>query len=481
MIGRREANDLGLTFVLDNINVKTPFGTEVKQNLDFYRRSNSSELIAELILTENVRKSLFEKVDELDKIEFEFIKIKDIRKSFIRAKEEAVLNDVELFEVKNFIKVCHELSDLLKNFPMIDYRVEKNEYIEKLLDPEETGLNTFYVYSGYSKKLRNIRSSKREIEERIRQTEDSSERAMLLEERQKLVQKEADEEFKVRTSLSEEIGENAEVFLRNCDSIGKIDFLLSKAKLAFESETCLPILSEEGRVRIKDAYNPYFKSVLSSKGKKFSKINIIISRGATLITGANMGGKSVTMKTVVLNEMLIHLGILPFASEFESPVFDFIEFVSEDMENFQKGLSSFGAEVVKLRNIMNQSRNLRGLIVLDEPARGTNPVEGKAIVGGLVNYFSKSDDFLLVATHYDVKKTPEVTHYQVKGLKNVDFDTLKSKIGANEKGAIEVLSSIMDYSLEIPDETDEVPNEAVRISELLGFNEDILDEIRKLL
>lgn len=481
MLTKKEAKDIGLSYVLENINVKTPFGYDHKQKLDFYRRSNAKELIDELLLTDRVKRVLDQKTDTLDKLEFEFIKIKDVRKSLIRTRDEAVLNDVEIFEIKNFILICHEIVNLMEDFPMIKHEVVKTEYLEKLLDPEETGLNTFYVYSAYSKKLRNIRSSKKDIEEKIRLTKDTDLRKELLDERQKLVKKEEEEEFKIRTNLSSEISENADALLRNCVSIGKIDFLISKASLAKDGNTCLPILSEEGHILMKKAYSPHFKNILMTKGKRFSARDIELKQGSTVITGANMGGKSVTLKTMVLNEALVHLGLLPFAQEMETPVFDFIDFVSEDMENFQKGLSSFGAEVVKLRNIMNKSRNMRGLIVLDEPARGTNPVEGRAIVGGLINYFSNTDDFLLVSTHYDIKNTPKAVHYQVKGLKGVDFDALKYRISANEKEAIEVLSAIMDYSLERVDDDTLVPNDAVKISELLGFDKEIINEIKKLL
>ena len=62
------------------------------------------------------------------------------------------------------------------------------------------------------------------------------------------------------------------------------------------------------------------------------------------------------------------------------PLLDFIFFVSDDMQDISKGLSTFGAEIIKLKEINSYVKNGTGLIVFDEFARGTNPKEGQNFV-----------------------------------------------------------------------------------------------------
>jgi len=164
----------------------------------------------------------------------------------------------------------------------------------------------------------------------------------------------------------------------------------------------------------------------------------------------------------------------------KTPILGTMHLLSVDRENPDQGLSSFGGEVVKITEVMETMNEMPSLLVLDEPARGTNPVEGMAIVGGLLNFFRDRQHFLLVATHYDIKGLTRIHRYQVRGLREVDLDDYITEEKEDRQKQIADLSDLMDYTLEKWDGTP-IVGDAVKIGEFLGFQEELTAEIKKLL
>lgn len=475
----KEKHDLGLQYVLDQIRTQTPFGRAIKKDLSFYQPEEKEALRKELEQTDRMRKKLPEIPSLHADLSRAFMRVRDIRSTAQRLKEGAVLTDLEFFELKGFLILLHDIGDGIRKLDLPEIMMTRQENLLGLLDPEKNGLNTFHVYSAYSRNLARIRQEKEALEKAIRRAGEEDDRKVLLEKRRETVCEEEEEEYRVREELSRKSRPSSEALLMNMDAMGKLDFLLAKAALAASYETALPHLKDEGAIIMKDGGNPYVESILEKMDRSFSRVNLSLKAGSTVITGANMGGKSVTMRTFVLNTALTHLGILPFARAFETPVLDSIHLLSEDMENMDRGLSSFGGEVVRMRGILRSLGDPPSLVVLDEPAKGTNPLEGTAIVGGILNHFRKGNHFLLASTHYDLMPEDGITRYQGKGLKGIDIASFLDS-GEEEKMRIRRLSEKMDYSLE---EWDGKPSsgDAIRISELLGLPQELSVEIRKQL
>ena len=187
-----------------------------------------------------------------------------------------------------------------------------------------------------------------------------------------------------------------------------------------------------------------------------------------------MGGKTVTLKTIVLNLMLSQCGFFVFAEEAVFPMLDFIYFISDDMQSISKGLSTFGAEIIKLKQVVECVKRGDGFVALDEFARGTNPKEGYYLVKSLAEYLNKFGSISLISTHYDGVAGENMEHYQVIGLKNLDFEALKHKIDLNKRHSVEIIQEHMNYKLEKVCSKDEVPKDALNISILLGLENEIV-------
>lgn len=475
-----QRKQIGFHYILENLILTTPMGVKKKRSAMPYGIKGYEELKKELDYVEEVidrigkHKELFEELTEL------FCRVKEISNSILRLKNGSTLDDIELFEVKYFSKLSDDLKRLYEGLKLeIDYiSFHPLERVFAILDPEEKGVMTFHIYEAYSKKLQHIRYEKRQWEEKIVREEDEACKKQLLDKRMETVVAEEEEEQVVRRRISEELKPYADHILHNLSSIGELEFLIAKAQLAVEWGAVKPEVTKGGVLCLEEASNPMVKDILKEKDKEFTRISIEMNTGVTLITGANMGGKSVTINTITLNVFLAQLGFYVFCSKAIVPVFDFVYFISDDMQSVEKGLSTFGAEIIQLKEVVGAARVTKGFIALDELARGTNPKEGKDIVQAVIAFLKEKGSFSLISTHYDGIDMEDTRHYEVNGLKYLDFDKLKKMIDLNRTKSVDILQQHMDYHLEEV-QSHEVPKDALNIAALLGLDKEILEIIEK--
>src|SRR5690606_38517419 len=122
------------------------------------------------------------------------------------------------------------------------------------------------------------------------------------------------------------------------------------------------------------------------------------------------------------------LGFYVPAKEATVGLFDFIYFSSGDQQSIQSGLSTFGGEIHGIGQILSRNGE-RGLLLIDELARGTNPTEGYGISKGIITYLKKSTFVSLITTHFDgLSNIKGIRHLQVVGLKNINLEDLKSEL-----------------------------------------------------
>lgn len=455
----------------------TLYGDYEKKNIKMYKKSKKDLLIQEFTYIESIIKNLSENKSIYSNIEESFCRIKDIKNTVKRLEQNSILDEIELFEIKNFVINSNIIKESYSKLNLdIDYiNFKCSDEIIKILDPDNLNLPTFKIYDSYSNKLKEIRSKKLDLEKRIFSTKDSELIKKLKADRLDIVVEEEKEELIVKEQISNELYKFLEVFKANINSIGKFDFLLAKAKLAIKYNAIKPEINNKNNIFIKDAINPYIVDILKRSNKNYTPITIKIESSVTLITGANMGGKSISMKNIVLNLLLFQCGFYVFAKEANLPVLDFVYIISDDMQNVDKGLSTFGAEIIKLRQILKLINMQDGFIALDEFARGTNPKEGKILIKSICKYFENLNSIALISTHFDDIVEDYIDHYQVIGLKNVNFESLKYKIDLNKSKSVDILQENMDYRLEKVSIEKEIPKDAINICRLLGIQKDFMD------
>ena len=477
-IDENSLNRLNFKELLSRIDMYSGYGKSKLNNLSNFLVGEEEKLEKEFERMEKIYNLISNDKREMLKLEMILYKFDNIRKTIENAINNIILDTVDLFELKVQLMAMIELNSLLNENKDVfsDFILEDIGELFSALDPNNEKIATFYIYDSYSVILKEIRRQKKEVENRLFNETDYEIIKRLKDERLSILVDEEKEEFKIRRNLTEAIKSYVDDFLENVEKISNLDFTMGKVRFAKEYNGIKPVVSRKKEIILEDAINLEVKEVLEAKNKKYTPISIKLNIGTTMITGANMGGKSVALKTVAENVLLFQMGFFVFAKYASIPLLDFIFFVSDDMQDISKGLSTFGAEIIKLKEINSYVKNGTGLIVFDEFARGTNPKEGQKFVRALAKYLNEKSSISIITTHFDSVVGKNMKHYQVVGLKNLDFENLKNKIKVNN--SLEHIQDNMDFTLEESIET-EVPKDALNIAKLIGLDDEISEMIYK--
>ncbi len=372
-------------------------------------------------------------------LQFRLQGLKDIRSTLERLAGGAALDDIELFEVKHLAMLYEEVRRQTKvlSLPMERLRMED---VIRILDPDGLRIATFYVYDSYSGCLRNLR---KQLE-----TNPTDERTFVA------VQ---EEEQRIRGELSRSLREYASDLRLGLQLLADTDILLAQSVQTKDWGLCLPHVSRNGRLVLNGMWNPEVQASLRERHRDYQCNSITLGDEPTILTGSNMGGKTIVLKTVGLCQTLFLFGFGIPAAEAELPVRDILYCSMSDSQSVAEGLSSFAAEIRNLNSIVESCRRGENLLALiDEPARTTNPVEGTALVSSLIEVLKKTDRSVLMVTHYTID-AHHCPCLRVRGL----------------------VDGRMDYSLVVAREG-EVPQEALRIAESLGIDQEWLTLARQV-
>jgi dsDNA-specific endonuclease/ATPase MutS2 len=209
-----------------------------------------------------------------------------------------------------------------------------------------------------------------------------------------------------------------------------------------------------------------------------------LSGGVSCVTGANMGGKTVSMKLAGLVAAMAGHGMFVPCASATVGLSSSISMLIGDGQDVSRGLSSFGSEMDGL-NVMLAESGERALLLIDEIAGATNPAEGRALTRALVAYLSDKPYVTMLTTHFDgVAGGAAVVRYRVRGLSGADLGTLSAALAdAGPDDRLKAIAELMDYGLERAsgEEEADVPRDALRIAEILGINGEILELARKYL
>lgn len=365
--------------------------------------------------------------------------LRDIRTTISHLAHEETLNEIELFEVKYFS--FHTMK--LNKFIEIDSLSE----IFSILDPNRSGVVNFYIYDTYDTTLAELRKQ-----------EKTDEVYVAISQREEIV----------REKLSKQLFGFAQRLRSVMERVAEIDLIIAKNDFSNTFALVRPKLSDcYNKTCYKEIFNPYLLSLV----KNYQKIDIDLIPSPTMITGANMSGKTMLLKTVALAQYMVQFGFYAPASYAEVALVDEIFLSVGDSQREEEGLSSYAAEIVKVSNIVDKiDQKGRYLVLLDELARTTSPHEGAAIVDGVATLLKANGVMSLITTHYSAL-TADVRCKRVKGFTEEKTETKITK---------ENISQHIDYSLIDITPNEQQDSEAIRIAKILGVNKKLIEIIENV-
>ncbi len=454
---RQHINEVsGLRFIYENLQLNSSIGRNRLLNSAFlvkeFELKLAYENLAETVaFVENKKNS-----DSLIKIAHLLYEINDISSTIKNLQTARILDDIELFEIKKFSLISQSINEVLQKSGFYQILLHDLTDVIDILDPEKTRIPSFYIYSDYDVELAKLRKLKNS-------TSNSAEA-------EKLFQDCIEIEDRVRTELSKKLAKFATNLAYNLTQVANLDILIAKATMAVENGFCEPKISTD-KTTYSSIFNPQIKHRLNEQNKDFQAVDISFGDSPILITGANMSGKTVLLKTLALCQYMFQFGFYVPATKAEIKPVDEIILSVGDNQNEMNGLSSFAVEMLNINRIIIDAKSGKTILALvDELARTTNPEEGKAIVNAFIEMMTELKVRSLITTHYSgVGK--ECQHLRVKGLQIGD---------GIEKINVENINNYMDYSL-IETTSDKVPAEAIRIAEILNIDSEFISKTKSKL
>ena len=143
-LDNEQKKNIGYSYIIENINTVSKLGDEKKNSLEPFTKKRRKELIAELENTKQVIDSYSSSGEVISGILHNFCKVKDIVPTLRKIGTGMILDEIELFEIKVFSKICTDLSVLYGQWKVDLFSVsfENVQGVFELLDPEKTGYET---------------------------------------------------------------------------------------------------------------------------------------------------------------------------------------------------------------------------------------------------------------------------------------------------------------------------------------------------
>jgi DNA mismatch repair protein MutS len=226
-------------------------------------------------------------------------------------------------------------------------------------------------------------------------------------------------EVELFTDLRRRIAQETKRIQGVARAIATLDVIASLAEVAARRNYTRPQLHEGDEIEIRSGRHP----VIEMLGDRFVPNDLLVNNTTDrllIITGPNMGGKSVFLKQTALIIILAQMGSFVPAQSARLAITDRIFTRVGASDNLARGRSTFMVEMTETANILNTATP-RSLVLLDEVGRGTATFDGLSIAWAVAEYLHDSTQHAaktLFATHYHemtelAKLRPGVKNYQV--------------------------------------------------------------------
>ena len=280
-------------------------------------------------------------------------------------------------------------------------------------------------------------------------------RSLMLDEREEIAH--------ILAELSRAVGALAPALMQDGEVLAEADSFYARAEYAYKLKCSMPILNGAGEIDIVKGRHPLLDAAAAvpvslEVGEKYRFL---------LVSGANTGGKTVTLKMCGLFCLMAACGMfVPAAEGTRLSVFDGVWCDVGDSQSIEENLSTFSSHIVQIKEIVTRATT-RSLVLIDEPGGGTDPEEGAALAKAVLRTLLSRGCRGIVTTHYSALKE---FAYGTEGIENgcMEFDAedfrplYRLKIGVPGSSNALLICTRLGLPQEIVDEAKSYLSEGAR-------------------
>lgn len=189
--------------------------------------------------------------------------------------------------------------------------------------------------------------------------------------------------------------------------MSEIDFIHAKARYALAEDACLPNINYDGEWVVMKGINPVLRHFHKTKNRPVVPLDLTLDPDARIlvISGPNAGGKSITLKTVGLFQMMLQSGLLlPVHPKSSFPLVNRILADIGDSQSIENELSTYSSKLEKMKEFLQTSDD-KTLFLIDEFGSGSDPDLGAVLAQVFLKSLNRKRAYGIATTHYNSIKS----------------------------------------------------------------------------
>jgi len=276
-----------------------------------------------------------------------------------------------------------------------------------------------------------------------------------------LLDDERKEIFRILRALTAQLTQHLELIVAYQEILTQFDFIHAKTKLALELNADLPGIVDFPHIELIEAFHPILWKNNREHQKQTLPQTILLDKEKRMlvISGPNAGGKSITLKTIGLNQLMLQSGLLvPMNSNSKMCLFQQVKTDIGDQQSIENELSTYSYRLKRMKHFLRVA-NHRTLLLLDEFGTGSDPDLGGALAEVFFERLYQTKCFGVITTHYSNIK--------------LKADQLKNAINGCMLFNTETLEPLYKFSIGQPGSSF-----TFEVAQNNGISQDIIDEAK---
>lgn len=290
--------------------------------------------------------------------------------------------------------------ELRRAFEKVIARLAKKGYTADIEESFSSGRRVVAVFSEYKRQVKGILHG--ESDSRKTAFIEPEETIELNNEMVALENNESREVQRILRELTASLSVYSALLDTYLKIVGEYDFIRAKGKLALDMNGNMPQVYDKAVVDLKDAYHPLLYLYNKRNGKPIIPVSLKLDDKARIlvISGPNAGGKTVTMKTVGLNQLMMQSGLLvPMSPVSQMGIFKQLFIQIGDTQSIEFELSTYSSHLLHMKYFIKNA-NGKTMFFIDELGSGSDPDLGGAFAEVIMEELTQRHAYGIVTTHY---------------------------------------------------------------------------------